>query len=51
MAAEQKMVQGTLTQPTGGVLVQVSEETAAQLGSDFEPTKAAAKKTSSSSKS
>lgn len=49
--AEQKMIQGTLTQPTGGVSVQVSEETAKLLGSDFEPTKGAAKKATSSSSS
>lgn len=42
MADQTMVVQGTLLQPTGRVSVQVSEEMAELLGSDFEPAKGAA---------
>ena len=42
MAGDPKVVRGSLE----GVSVQVSEETAANLGASFEPEKAAAKKSS-----
>ena len=44
---EPQLVRGTI----GGVTVQVSEETAEALGSDFEQEKATARKAASSSKS